>query len=52
MHAILDVGANTGSWGLAVAQRHPNVQVFAFEPTPQLCGLIAGQAQELGLTNY
>ncbi len=52
MHAIFDVGANNGSWGIEVAKRHPEIRVFAFEPTPFLCALIRQKVAEAGLTNY
>ena len=52
MHAIFDVGANDGSWGLDVAKRFPHVQVFGFEPTPQLCALIHSKVTAEGIRNY
>jgi FkbM family methyltransferase len=52
MQAVLDVGANNGSWGLDIAKRHPHIQVFGFEPTPQLVETIRGKVRDLGITNY
>lgn len=52
MHAVFDVGANDGSWGIEVAQRFPNFQVFGFEPTPFLCERIRQKVKDMGLTNY
>jgi FkbM family methyltransferase len=52
VYAILDVGANNGSWGLNVAKMFPHIQVFGFEPTPKLCEVIEGQVKEMGLENY
>jgi FkbM family methyltransferase len=52
LQTVLDVGANNGSFGLSIAQQNPHVQVFGFEPTPQLCDLIRGQAEQMGLKNY
>lgn len=52
MRAIFDVGANDGSWGLGMAQRYPEVQVYGFEPTPELCDRILARVRGLGLRNY
>ncbi|CAN7510913.1 FkbM family methyltransferase [Phenylobacterium sp. LjRoot219] len=52
MRVILDVGANDGSWGLGMAQKYPDVPVYAFEPTPQLCAKIREKVSQLGLRNY
>jgi len=52
LHAIFDVGANDGSWGIEVAKRFPHTQVFGFEPTPQLCALIESKVAEAGIKNY
>lgn len=52
MHAIFDVGANNGSWGLSAAQQLPHIKVFAFEPTPELCEKIKERVKDLNLTNY
>jgi FkbM family methyltransferase len=52
VQTVLDVGANNGSFGLNIAQQNPHIQVFGFEPTPQLCELIRGKVEELGLKNY
>lgn len=52
MHAVLDVGANNGAWGLEVARRFPDRQVFAFEPTPELVAHIAARAAAEALSNY
>lgn len=50
MRAVFDVGANNGSWGIEVARRFPDLNVFAFEPTPQLVDAIRQKAE--GLPNY
>lgn len=52
MIAVFDVGANNGSWGLSVAQQFPHLQVFGFEPTPELCEQIGQSIVDKGLTNY
>lgn len=36
-HAVaVDIGANVGVWSLLAVERHPDVQVHAFEPVPAL----------------
>lgn len=52
LQVVLDVGANNGSFGLNIAQQNPHIQVFGFEPTPQLCELILQKVAAMGLTNY
>jgi FkbM family methyltransferase len=52
MQAIFDIGANDGAWGLDVARRLPQYNVFAFEPTPKLCDSIRKRAISLKLANY
>lgn len=47
---LIEVGANDGSFGIDMAERHPWLQVYAFEPTPQLCEIIA--AKTAHLPNY
>lgn len=52
MHAVLDVGANNGAWGIEVARRFPDRHVFAFEPTPELVAHITARVRQEGLSNY
>lgn len=52
MNTVLDVGANSGTFGLNIAQQNPHIQVFGFEPTPQLQALILQQVEQMGLKNY
>jgi len=52
MRAILDVGANDGSWGITLAKRCPDVKVYGFEPTPRLCDRIRASIEDEGVENY
>ncbi|CAN7613837.1 FkbM family methyltransferase [Phenylobacterium sp. LjRoot225] len=52
MQAVLDVGANDGSWGLNIAQQNPHIKVYGFEPTPRMCEIIRGKVSELSIANY
>jgi len=45
---FLDVGANTGSDGIDLAQRFPAARVFAFEPAPKMVAQIKENAAHLG----
>jgi FkbM family methyltransferase len=48
---IIDVGANSGEFALAIAKRNPMVTVLAIDPIPQLCVSIRHQAEEQQLSN-
>lgn len=47
-----DVGANNGNDSITVAKNNPGLQVFGFEPTPELQDVIQKKIKENGLTNY
>lgn len=38
---LIEVGANEGSFVIEIANRHPSLQMYALEPTPQLYEQIA-----------
>lgn len=48
---IIDVGANSGEFALALARRNPMVTVLAIDPIPQLCDSIGQQALDQKLSN-
>ena len=47
---FFDIGANNGYTSVPVAQRDNNIQVYAFEPTPEMIKEIENKTQ--GLSNY
>ncbi len=48
---FLDVGANIGWHSLLLARKHPDLQVFAFEPEPENSELLQHNIRINGLTN-
>jgi FkbM family methyltransferase len=46
-YTYFDVGANNGSTSIPLARAHPDWQIFAFEPTQQLCDHIRSQIKDL-----
>ena len=51
MDLIIDVGANSGEFGLDVALRNSGVEVLAIEPIPELCEQIETKAFQSQLRN-
>ena len=51
MRAIFDVGANDGSHGIGFARKHPDITVYAFEPTPRLVDVIKSRIRDEGIRN-
>lgn len=47
---VFDVGANNGSSSVPLAQKNPDILVFAFEPTPEMINTIKGKIE--GMENY
>jgi FkbM family methyltransferase len=45
---VFDVGANVGVFGVRVLQKAPNVQVFCFEPIPQIANVLSKNAEMHG----
>jgi FkbM family methyltransferase len=43
---FFDVGANVGVYSLLAAASHPNAEIFAFEPEPQLFRLLCASIDE------
>lgn len=48
---FLDVGANIGWHSLLLARKHPDLQVYAFEPEPENIALLQHNIRINGLTN-
>ncbi|SFA69186.1 hypothetical protein [Cellulomonas marina] len=49
MHAVVDVGAATGGFGLEVARRNPGLLVLCVEPDPALAAAVRRTADVEGL---
>ena len=47
---ILDIGGGTGSWSIAAAQRHPDVQATVLD-LPAVAALASGRVADAGLAN-
>ena len=45
---VMDVGANIGLFGVRIAQRYKESQVYAFEPTPPIHEVLEANAEEHG----
>lgn len=45
---VLDVGANTGAYALALARFAPDARIFAFEPHPRSHARLAARLREAG----
>lgn len=48
---IIDVGANKGDFCIPAAIANPDWEILAFEPVPELCGLIRQRARSLDISN-
>lgn len=48
---VYDVGANTGTYTLAVAAAHPEASVVAFEPNPEVREQLAANVRRNGFEN-
>jgi FkbM family methyltransferase len=48
---VYDVGANTGTYALAVAATHPDVRVVAFEPDPDVCEQLRANVRVNGFSS-
>lgn len=51
VHTVLDVGAHTGIYGLIAAATDPGIQVYAFEPDPEIFEYLKRNVQENEATN-
>ena len=45
---VFDVGANIGVFAVRAVQRHPDVQVFAFEPVPAIFEVLKRNSEAFG----
>jgi len=48
---ILDFGAGTGRYGLALAQARPDLRVVAYDVQPEMLAIVRRRATELGVAN-
>lgn len=48
---VFDIGANVGLYSLLAAAENPNADIHAFEPTPELVGVLDGNIQLNGFQN-
>jgi FkbM family methyltransferase len=46
-HTIIDAGANTGQFALAATQRFPMVEIYCFEPVPDVCKILKSNVKRL-----
>lgn len=49
---IFDVGANIGIFGLRACQLYPNVEVYAFEPIPDIYEVLKANADKFGKARF